>query len=405
MKKLLNDNNNMMIKTSKNITMVRYVIDITICHMKGLILRLDSMDVLTLFLILAFFLVAITGAIMFHWTVFLIYTVVGCMIFIEFIKFREKNLYPTSLSPVTVETQIFDHPLSIVTIVGSWKGKRGYMEDENIVCSTNGLFGVIDGHGGNDVAKYIKNNFAHVFDDTLHCLINNNHDNQNMDSIVLKSLKHTMYDMDFDSYDNTMHGGAVCSFIKISSDRIYCACVGDTEAYVIMEDNAIHKITENHSISEFNEYQRYTDNLLNMNVRRSNVLRTHTGLIPTRTIGDHKHKKRNPLILVEPIVKILREVYTEQNDKQNRKLWKCVILATDGVWDSMNIDNLRNIINFKLKMIDLSSDTDITNIANNIMLEIQKRTTKKADIIDKITGRYHGDNCTLMIIMNKNLLF
>jgi hypothetical protein len=41
-------------------------------------------------------------------------------------------------------------------------------------------------------------------------------------------------------------------------------------------------------------------------------------------------------------------------------------------------------------------------IIKNVMGKLHKITTREPNIFDKFLGMYYGDNCTLIIIFNKN---
>ena len=92
-------------------------------------------------------------------------------------------------------------------------------------------------------------------------------------------------------------------------------------------------------------------------------------------------------------------------DSHDKIGWKMLILGSDGIWDSVTIYEL-----VKLLQIFLSETNELLNQNVNVvklnitlfMIRLQNICTKKENLYDKLSGRFYGDNCTSMIIINKN---
>ena len=79
-----------------------------------------------------------------------------------------------------------------------------------------------------------------------------------------------------------------------------------------------------------------------------------------------------------------------------------ILIGTDGIWDCFTPKQLVKLVQSEMK-INNSQTFDTVDLTNS-MIKIQKITTKTPDLIDKLTSMYYGDNCTLMCIINKNLI-
>ena len=111
------------------------------------------------------------------------------------------------------------------------------------------LFGIFDGHGGNDVVKYIKDRLPEIIKTNL--LNNNSYDN----SIETKiSLAFNKIDEELKFYDSE-HTGSTATILLLTEDKIYCANVGDSSAFIIY-DNHLKKINTDHKCTDQKEEER-----------------------------------------------------------------------------------------------------------------------------------------------------
>ena len=249
-------------------------------------------------------------------------------------------------------------PIKNIT-VGSWNGKRNYMEDRNFIVHKHNIFGVVDGHSGYQIADFISKNFSTFF-------------------TINKTLSKTIIEIEKITDILSYNSGAVLSIIKFYDDYLEIASVGDTYVLFIYDNGDIKLINDTHSFNNFNEYRRYQ---LKNTITKKTVLRTKTGLMPTRTIGDHRHKKKDKALLFEPSIK---KIY--YNNIQNCKY---IINCSDGIFDGCSYYQISNLI--------MTSNNLTTTIKN-----IQMLTTKhKRNVCDKIFDNFYGDNCTIMILQLK----
>jgi serine/threonine protein phosphatase PrpC len=248
-------------------------------------------------------------------------------------------------------------------ITGQWQGNRPYMEDYFFINTKKNIFSVIDGHGGDQIAKFISNDF------------NLSYIMKDYDKKSENILNDVIIDYEFNT--KNMKSGCVMSAFKINDNNLEVCSVGDTYVIIVYNDGTYKLLNKQHSLYDYDEYYRYVMN--GSKVRLSRVMRTRTGLIPTRTIGDHSHKLRDSNLSYDP-----------ENVKIKLENWDYILATSDGLFDGNEISDIINILS-KYDKIELA------------MREIQMRTTKnKLDLYDKLSGSFYGDNCTIMIIKNNN---
>lgn len=377
---------------------INYLIDIYTCRVYSFILRLNIYD----WWILAMCGIVSTASIVFSFIVsryiFLIYILSMVVCLMAYLSIRKKMCRSQVKDDLEVVRYDFDDTDEITTVVGSWKGMRNYMEDIHVVCPINKLFSVFDGHGGINVAKYIQEIINQRYEDIFHnLLINNNY--HDTTKLTIDALESTLISLD--TYSTHLHdrGGAVGAVVKIEQDKIYCSSIGDTESYMYTIDGVIHRLSEVHSITTLSEYCRYMDAIYPCYPRAGAVMRTKAGLIPTRSIGDHNRKRYDLGIMSTPET----NVFNLTTD------WKVIVIGSDGIWDCVSPSELKDLIDTIIVSCIDKRDGELDNKkridtihskASDLITRIQSITMSEADIIDKITGRYYGDNCTLMMIFN-----
>ena len=131
---------------------------------------------------------------------------------------------------------------------------RDYMEDKGIsILNINGdpdkaLFCLFDGHGGDQVSKFLQNNFIKYFkdmlpfDDVEKCLI-----------YLFKKLDEKIKNL------NCFQVGAAACIIYITKENgkrcLYSANVGDTRSILISENN-YKRLSYDHRADDSKEYKR-----------------------------------------------------------------------------------------------------------------------------------------------------
>ena len=181
------------------------------------------------------------------------------------------------------------------------------------------LFGIFDGHGGNDVVKYIKDRLPEIIKTNI--LNNNSYDN----SIETKlPLAFNKIDEELKFYDSE-HTGSTATILLLNDDQIYCANVGDSSAYIIY-DNYLKKINIDHKCSDHKEEERIIRS--GGKITKNRVMGQ---LVLSRCLGDLYCKKYGVSNI--PDISI---------NKLERNI-KYIVVASDGVWDVVGENDLMNL--------------------------------------------------------------
>ncbi len=378
-----------------------YLKDVTYCWLYGMWIRLDKNDIITIIILFSISFIVLISSILINYYLMLMYTFSVLTMWVLTKKIRVNYDQKPQINNVI---EVMKHDIcgmdNIPVIVGQWIGKRNYMEDEFFVCPKQKLFGVFDGHGGNDSCLWIKNNFINQYEDFFNDLLFESTSNNqiDIDQMIISTLEKTMIQMDHDVCDYFLNSGAVGVCLKIHPDKIYCSYTGDSGACILTHDDKIITLTQSHTMYNFSEYCRYRNSMDPLNPKRGVILRTYSGLMPTRTIGDINYKENDKGVINIPESKI----YTINSDSTNfiPYNWKMIIIGTDGIWDCFSSKQLIDLVQTNIVANNVNDPIDLTES----MMRIQRITTKIPDLVDKLTGKYYGDNCTLMCIINKNII-
>lgn len=171
------------------------------------------------------------------------------------------------------------------------------------------LFAVFDGHGGAQIAEFLKNNFSE------HLLKTITSDYTLRFTEILKNAIITI-DKNIENLENSQKCGSTGTFIIVNNNNIYCANIGDSKCFYINDKEAI-QLTEDHNCKNDKEVE-----LLKSKGVMIFRQRVFGSLFLTRSFGDMEFKKEG-LTAIPFITKI-------NSDKSNVKY---VIIASDGIWD------------------------------------------------------------------------
>ncbi|KAH9895137.1 protein serine/threonine phosphatase 2C [Cubamyces lactineus] len=278
------------------------------------------------------------------------------------------------LSSGTVKETDVPDGLGLTCAVTSAKGPRDAMEDAHTIVVPfagirgQGLFGVFDGHGGKEAAKWCSKNFPR-------CLLNALRENQS--GRVVDALEHAFHDADgqleqtWAESDGEKDSGstAVVAFLRLEEEDggqsfapskqplakvlprapkthdgnaapdprgavmppadvsrvLYCANVGDARAVLCRGGKAI-RLTYDHKASDKKEARRIKD-------EGGLILdgRVDGHLIPTRALGDAPF---NQYVTSTPHT---AEMELGEQDE-------FVILACDGLWDVINDEEAVDLV-------------------------------------------------------------
>ena len=179
------------------------------------------------------------------------------------------------------------------------------------------LFCIFDGHGGDFVSKYLKENFA----SNLHKNIKINF-SLNFRNILKTSIE--SMDKEFEKYKEAENCGSTGTIVVLDNNFIYCANVGDSKCFYINNKNNAFQLTEDHNCSNQKEREE---------LKKKGIMifqnRVFGSLSLTRTFGDTELKKDG--IECNPYIKKILI------DKEEVKY---IIIASDGIWDVVSKEKL-----------------------------------------------------------------
>lgn len=262
--------------------------------------------------------------------------------------------------------------------VAECQGFRGSMEDRHdaIVPNNNtqgSFFAVYDGHGGHQVAEYLRQEFYAFFLSKLKTATS-----------IQDALR-----MAFIEYDATLRRkpgnacrtGSTAVVVYLINHKAYIAWAGDSRAVVVRNNKVILSTQDHKPIQKVNakEYERC--NKLPNAVFQG---RLYGQLAPSRAFGDfdlapdpdnpgESHSKSEPETQALVVVPEILECDLQPGD--------VIVMACDGLWDVLSTKNqLESFLGH------FSSQSDN---------EIEKKYTSKAEIdVSKNKPRWQDNTCT-----------
>lgn len=176
----------------------------------------------------------------------------------------------------------------------------------------NYLYFLADGHAGDFVSSYLKNNFTNIFKKYyIKC--------QN----IKKTIKETIKKIEIEMNQETQ-GSTIVGFI-INDNNLVTFNIGDSRCYGITKDNKILQLTTDHNLYNQKEIKR-----LNYIVDSNNSDRRLDGkLAMTRSIGDNDVKNK----ISDPQIKS----FSVNN-------FNYILLTSDGLYESLNNNLIKDFI-------------------------------------------------------------
>ena len=234
--------------------------------------------------------------------------------------------------------------------------------NQKIGCS---YFGLFDGHSGKEVGMYLMQNLHKIISQELKNNIIEN--SENMKNIIKNSFEKIDKEINNQNFKNeTGSTGTVLLLYKDINSKtgksLICANVGDSRAYLINKKE-IKIITKDHKCCDANEVKRIRDT--GGIVFGERVFGT---LMLTRSFGDKEMKKYG--VLSTP------DIFYHNIDEDDL----FVIIASDGVWDVIEEDEI-----FKLSQDKISSN----DFSNKIIQLAKERDT-------------HDNISCIVVKLNKN---
>uniref|UniRef100_A0A6B2L9W4 PPM-type phosphatase domain-containing protein n=1 Tax=Arcella intermedia TaxID=1963864 RepID=A0A6B2L9W4_9EUKA len=178
-----------------------------------------------------------------------------------------------------------------------------------------GLFGVYDGHGGDSVSTYVKENLHVNFLNQKKLISSGN---------IQEALKKGFVETDKQLYElckeHNDRSGSTAVFAVLESNKIWVAWTGDTRAVLCSGYKAV-ELTNDHTPHNFNEKGRVIQAggwISNNGCSRVNGL-----LAVTRALGDFYLKEPVEYVTAVP----------EITEREISPFDQFIIIASDGFWD------------------------------------------------------------------------
>ena len=225
-------------------------------------------------------------------------------------------------------------------------------------------FGLFDGHSGKEVGIYLMENLHKIISQELKNNIIEN--SENMKNIIKNSFEKIDKEINNQNFKNeTGSTGTVLLLYKDNNSKsgksLLCANVGDSKAYLINK-NEIKLITKDHKCCDPEEVKR---------IRGSGGIvfgeRVFGTLMLTRSFGDKEMKKYG--VLSTP------DIFCQNIDENDL----FVIIASDGVWDVVEEDEIFKLSqekissnDFSKKIIELAKERDTHDNISCIVIKLNK---------------------------------
>ena len=233
--------------------------------------------------------------------------------------------------------------------------------NKKLSCS---YFGLFDGHSGKEVGIYLMKNLHKIISQEIKA--NEVENSESMKNIIKYSFEKVDTDINNQNFKNeTGSTGTVLLLYKDNNSKtgksLLCANVGDSKAYLINKKE-IKIITKEHKCCDAEEVKRIRDK--GGIVFRERVFGT---LMLTRSFGDKEMKKYG--VLSTP------DIFCHNIEEDDL----FVIIASDGVWDVVEEDEIFKLSqdkisssDFSKKIIQLAKDRETHDNISCIVVKLNK---------------------------------
>lgn len=226
-------------------------------------------------------------------------------------------------------------PLSSITEndagIAHAQGRRNQMEDEHIAITIEVLvndekrlipiYGILDGHGGDECAKFLAENLSEFFRVQLEKALKKHP--ENVDAAIFNTLKRGFAKINeqYRQYgDYNFFAGSTASLVMIIDKALWVANVGDSRTLLCQNGTAIG-LSEDADL----DYPKYQNDIKKRGGQVKSIFgvrRVNGALAVGRAIGDHYLQVLNPR---PKIVKYPLENLLAGNNH--------LVIACDGLWD------------------------------------------------------------------------
>jgi serine/threonine protein phosphatase PrpC len=257
-------------------------------------------------------------------------------------------------------------------------GKRESNEDQHdIILNANekiSFFSIYDGHGGNKVSKFLKNNMARYFtnEEVIFPL---------SETYINAVFSHLQKKLESDHKETAYNSGSTCIILIIYKNEngkriMYTLNLGDSRA-VLCSNNFAIPLTKDHKPDWPEERRRITQLGGASRITFDDFDYRINDLSVSRAFGD---------IESAPYVTHVPDIYKYKISNND----KFVVLACDGLWDVLNNETVVNFILSNIKH-------DKNNLKTNIKFEDNRKNIAK-NLAELAIQKGSTDNITIIIV-------
>ena len=271
-----------------------------------------------------------------------------------------------------------------------------YMEDEYFVGHNGKFVGVFDGHGGSDVSRYLRHHLYQIFKREW------KRTSWEMDNSSLHSLIMAMRAA-FEAIEEEILGkeemqyqGSTAVVVAIheepgGSKIAVSANVGDSRAVLCRSGSALD-LTRDHKPGDDRERARIES--MGEHIEWDNLSKVHRvrNLSLSRAIGDRFAKP-----VVSGVAEIQRIPLTDDDE--------FIILASDGLWDVMDSEELVQFVKRKMEAMKNSGSQPSSAEGRKIerrMKEVRRKNMSHK-IVQEALRRGSVDNICVVVVWLKPL--
>ena len=221
------------------------------------------------------------------------------------------------------------------------QGWRSNMEDAHLaemhLDNRHSLFGVFDGHGGVEVAKYCSIYLPNILAN------NQNYKNGNyeqalkesfieLDDVLLKDETGSIlkeYKVSNEGMES--YAGATANVVLVTETDIYVANTGDSRCYLYTKDKKLEMLSFDHKPDNDIEYKRIIEAGGTVSEGRVNE-----NLNLSRAIGDLEYKRNANLKPEQQIISAMPDIVTRKITDDIGFL----LMGCDGVWETLTAEEI-----------------------------------------------------------------
>lgn len=247
---------------------------------------------------------------------------------------RECPAYPSQWRHANPEKCI--EPVSIETEsnagIAHMQGTRPTMEDTHISTTLTlnfnnrtyyfPLYGIFDGHGGADCAKFLEDHIASYLTTRLDQVLTGSASPEIEEAAIFNLLKLAFVELGAEYQKLRGEGGSTANIAIIINNTLWVANVGDTRAILVRNGKAI-------ALSEdakpgLEKYKRDVENRHATVFEINGIARVQGNLATARAVGHHEITSG-----INPRAKIIKYDLAQLTKAERAFL----VIACDGLWD------------------------------------------------------------------------